>query len=56
MLTACASAAVDSWTVASWLSTEQPELDGRTPRLALAEGDIDAVVMLARQAAARLLA
>lgn len=55
-LTAWASATVDPWTVASWFSTEQPELDDRTPRKALVEGDIDAVVMLARQAAARLAA
>ncbi|NLU65089.1 hypothetical protein HCA61_22910 [Rhodococcus sp. HNM0563] len=55
-LTAWAGATVDPWTVASWFSTEQPELDDRTPRKALVEGDIDAVVILARQAAARLAA
>lgn len=46
--------AVDPWTVASWLSTEQPELDGRTPRQALIDGDTADVVTLARQASGRL--
>ncbi|MBH5141427.1 hypothetical protein [Rhodococcus erythropolis] len=45
---------VDPWTIASWLSTEQIELNGRTPRVALFSGDVALVVRLARQTAARL--
>jgi len=44
------------WTTASWLATEQPELGARTPRQALLDGDLPAVVDLARQATARLAA
>lgn len=49
-----ALANVDPWTIASWLSTEQIELNGRTPRAALFSGDVALVVRLARQTAARL--
>ncbi len=45
---------VESWTVASWMSSPQPELDARTPRQALLDGDLADVVTLARQASARL--
>ncbi|WP_068280534.1 hypothetical protein [Aldersonia kunmingensis] len=44
------------WMTASWLSTEQPELDGRTPRQALLDGDALAVVDLAHAATGRLAA
>ena len=44
------------WTTASWLTTEQPELGGRTPHQVLLDGDLPAVVDLARQATARLAA
>ncbi|MFC9358819.1 hypothetical protein ACFTZB_19890 [Rhodococcus sp. NPDC057014] len=53
-LKAWASADVQSWTIASWLSSPQPELDDRTPRQALLDGDTADVVKLARQAAERL--
>ncbi|WP_072691694.1 hypothetical protein [Rhodococcus marinonascens] len=53
-LTAWGAADVEEWTVVSWLSTKQPELDGRTPRQALIDGDWTEVVTLARQAAGRL--
>ncbi len=53
-LTAWATAEMDSWTIASWLSTTQPELGDRTPHQALVDGDWDAVVTLAQQAAGRL--
>ncbi|TXG89615.1 hypothetical protein DW322_04475 [Rhodococcus rhodnii] len=54
-LTAWAAADVEGWTVASWLTTEQPELDGRTPRQALIDGDDNDVVALAHRAAQRLV-
>jgi hypothetical protein len=44
------------WMTASWLTTDQLELGGRTPRQALLDGDIPAVADLARQATARLAA
>lgn len=44
------------WMTASWLSTEQPELEGRTPRHALLDGDGPAVVDVARAATGRLAA
>ena len=53
-LRAWAFADVDPWTIASWMSTEQIELKGRTPRAALLDGDVALVVTLARQTAARL--
>lgn len=49
-----AQAGTAAWTVASWLSTPQPELGGRTPRQALSGGDHQDVAALARQAAGRL--
>ncbi|ABG94448.1 hypothetical protein RHA1_ro02643 [Rhodococcus jostii RHA1] len=49
-----AHADVQSWTIASWLSSPQTELDDRTPRQALLDGDTADVVTLARQAAERL--
>lgn len=36
-------------TIASWLTTGQPSLDGRTPADALRDGDESAVVRLAKQ-------
>ncbi len=36
-------------TIASWLTTSHPALDGRTPALALRDGDRVAVLRLARQ-------
>ncbi len=56
MLRAWSHADPQGWTVASWLMTEQPELDGRTPRAALLGGDATTVVALARQAGERLAA
>ncbi|MFF1946385.1 hypothetical protein ACFVWF_30115 [Rhodococcus qingshengii] len=53
---AWASADVQSWTIASWMSSEQAELNGRTPRQALLDGDYPLVVKLARRAAERLAA
>lgn len=44
------------WMTASWLTTAQPELGGRTPRQALLDRDLPAVVDLARQVTARLAA
>jgi hypothetical protein len=43
-----------SWTIASWLTSPAPELDGRTPLEALRTGELDAVLALARQTAAAL--
>ncbi len=54
VLKAWAHADVQSWTIASWMSSPQPELDDRTPRQALLDGDTADVVTLARQAAERL--
>ena len=51
-----AAADEHGWMTASWLSTEQLELGGRSPRQALLDGDLPAVVDLARQATARLAA
>ncbi|MDV8006981.1 hypothetical protein [Rhodococcus sp. IEGM 1318] len=56
VLKAWTSADAQSWTVASWMSTEQPELDGRTPRTALVDGDYPLVVTLAWRMAERLSA
>ncbi|MGE2772923.1 hypothetical protein ACQGAO_32485 [Rhodococcus sp. 1.20] len=56
VLKAWTSADAQSWTVASWMSTEQPELDGRTPRAVLVDGDYPLVVTLARRMAERLSA
>lgn len=44
------------WMAASWLGTSQPELGGRTPREALLDGDVPAVIELAHQATERLAA
>lgn len=46
----------DGWSTASWLATQQPDLDGRTPRQALIEGDYPDVVRSARQAVAAMTA
>jgi hypothetical protein len=54
VLKAWAHADVESWTVASWMSSTQPELGGRTPREALIAGDTTDVITLARQASERL--
>ena len=54
VLKAWTHADVEAWTIASWMSTPQPELDDRTPRQALLDGDTAAVVKLARQASDRL--
>ncbi|NLE81424.1 MAG: hypothetical protein GX610_17940 [Rhodococcus sp.] len=54
VLKAWAPADVQSWTFASWMSSRQPELSGRTPRQALLDGDTVEVVRLARQASDRL--
>lgn len=43
-----------SWTIASWLTSPVPELDGRTPLEALRAGDVEPVLALARQTAAHL--
>ena len=48
------AAGVLSWTTASWLSSPQSELAGRTPREALVDGDDREVAMLAQHAAMRL--
>lgn len=43
------------WTVASWFTTEQPELGGRTPAAWLADGqDAERLVEVARHSAAPL--
>lgn len=42
------------WTIASWLTTNHPELDERSPLEALRDGDNEVVVTLARRAAAAL--
>ncbi|MFZ2529330.1 MAG: hypothetical protein WAX14_17020 [Rhodococcus sp. (in: high G+C Gram-positive bacteria)] len=49
-----AHADVEGWTIASWMSSPQPELGGRTPRRALLDGDVPAVTTLAQQASARV--
>lgn len=51
-------AAVDpaGWATASWFMSPQPELGGKTPRQALADGMSERVAVLAGQAAARLAA
>ncbi|GAA4479686.1 hypothetical protein GCM10023094_25210 [Rhodococcus olei] len=54
VLKAWAHADVQSWTIASWMSSRQPELGDRTPRQALLDGDTTDVVTLARRAAERL--
>ncbi|MBC2589089.1 MULTISPECIES: hypothetical protein [Rhodococcus] len=54
VLGAWAHADVEPWTIASWMSSAQPELDGRTPRQALLDGDSADVEKLARQASERL--
>ncbi|QBJ96847.1 hypothetical protein ERC79_13460 [Rhodococcus sp. ABRD24] len=56
VLGAWAHADVEGWTIASWMSSPQPELGGRTPRQALVDGDTSDVVTLAQQASARLVA
>jgi hypothetical protein len=55
ILTLFPEAAVDGWTVAGWLRTEDAELDA-IPFAALLEGDIDRVRTVARSAAASLAA
>ncbi|MGH9119175.1 MAG: hypothetical protein ACRD0A_15230 [Acidimicrobiales bacterium] len=42
---------VTAWTVASWLTTPDPVLGGRTPVAALRDGDADAVLVAARDMA-----
>ncbi len=54
VLRSWADSGVETWTVASWMSSAQPELGGRTPRQALVDGDVANVSILARQAAGRL--
>lgn len=54
VLGAWAHAGVGPWTIASWMSSAQPELGGRTPRQALLDGDTTDVEKLARQASQRL--
>lgn len=54
VLGAWGHADVEPWTIASWMSSTQPELGGRTPRRALLDGDAAEVEKLARQASARL--
>lgn len=54
VLRSWAETSASSWTVASWMSTSQPELSDRTPRQALIDGDLGDVAALARQAAGRL--
>ena len=44
------------WLAVAWLTTEQPELDGRTPRQALLDGDVPTVARAARAAVSRLAA
>ncbi len=44
-------AAADHWTIASWLTGPNPDLDGRTPAQALRNGDRDRVLALARRLA-----
>ncbi|SNT40114.1 hypothetical protein SAMN05421642_11741 [Rhodococcoides kyotonense] len=44
------------WSTVSWFTTEQPELEGRTPRRALLDGDPSMVVRAARAAVSRLAA
>lgn len=43
-----------SWTIASWLASPAPALDGRTPLEALRAGEADTVLALAREIAAAL--
>ncbi len=43
-----------TWTIASWITTPHVQLDGRRPIDACANGELDAVVELARQWAADL--
>lgn len=45
-----------SWTIASWLASPQPRLDGTRPLDLLAGGQVDAVVSAARGFAAALAA
>lgn len=54
VLGAWAHSGVEAWTIASWMSSAQPELDGRTPRQALLDGDTADVETLAREASGRL--
>ncbi|NGP09712.1 hypothetical protein G6038_30490 [Rhodococcus sp. 14C212] len=54
VLAAWAHTDVDQWTIASWMSSTQPELGGRTPRQGLLDGDVAEVEKLARQASERL--
>ena len=44
------------WSTVAWLTTEQPELGGRTPRLSLLDGDVPTVVRAAQAAVSRLAA
>ena len=54
VLAVWAASDVSPWTIASWMSSTQPELGGRAPRQALLDGDITDVENLARQASERL--
>lgn len=56
VLAALPKATVSRWTLASWLVSETPELDGERPIDVLAEGQVDVVVKLARAWAASLAA
>lgn len=44
----------EAWMVASWLTTSDPTLDGRTPIGALRDGETEVVVTAARELAATL--
>lgn len=44
----------EAWMVASWLTTPDPDLDGRTPLAALRTGDRDDVVRAARELSSAL--
>jgi len=47
---------ISAWTVASWLATPDPDLDGRRPVDALRDGDLGTVLSAARDVAAGLAA
>lgn len=42
-------AVADHWTIASWLTGPNPDLDGRTPAQALRDGDRERVLTLAHR-------
>jgi hypothetical protein len=47
-------AVATSWTVASWLTSAQPALNGATPLERLREGDVEGVTLAARRFASAL--